>query len=207
MSNLVLNIAIDVSGTPKDDVYVGLVSIKTDQINKIKTLFKKEFPKIYYGKHKGSKLKPDEIRKIIDFLNKNYVFMYSNHISKSDWDYFKNNYPNKTNFLERVYALSYFGLIHNFVHKYHPQNLVVCKENYLNINSTLNYLQYLAKSNNYTIMPSVGYADSMFIIKLADLVASARRKLDNKTFKKFYKYNSLNLKDLDHKFIEKIFEK
>ena len=207
MSKLILNLAIDVSGNPKNEVYVGLVSIKTDKINKITSLFKKEFPRVYSGKHKGAKLKPSDLKKIIEFLDKNNVHMYSNCISKSDWGYFKKNYPNKSNFFERIYALAYFGLIHSFLFKNRTQNLVVCKENYLNIDATLRYFQYLAESNNYLIISSVGYAGSTFLIKLADLVASAHRKLDNKTLSSFKRYRVLKLGDLDNKFIERIFKK
>lgn len=205
MTKLILNLAIDTSGTPQSDIYVGLVSIKTDYINKIRKEFKKKFPKVYYGKHKGSKLKIIEIKNIIKFFNENYIYMYSNHISKSDW--FNNSYPNKTNFFERVYALAYFGIIHNFVFKYHPQNLVVCKESCIDICKTLDYFQYLAKSNNYTIISSIGYAKNTFILKLADLIASAHRKLDNKALKEFDKYTILKLNDLDSKFVDKIFKK
>lgn len=121
MSNLVLNLAIDVSGTPKGDVYVGLVSIKTDQINNFEKSFKREFPNLYYRrKYKGSKIKETELKRVIEFLDKNYIFMYANYVSKSDWHYFMNQYPNKSNPIERVYSLAYFGLIHGFVYKYYP---------------------------------------------------------------------------------------
>jgi len=85
--------------------------------------------------------------------------------------------------------------------------LVVCKESCIDICKALEYFQYLAKSNNYTIISTIGYAKSTFIIKLADLIASAHRKLSNKTLKEFDKYNILNLKDIDYKFVEKIFKK
>lgn len=207
MSKLVLNLGIDVSGQPTEDVYVGLVSIKTDQINKIEKLFKNKFPKLYRGKQKGTKLKEEELKKIIQFLDENFVFMYCNYISNSDWFILKNQYKNKANFYERIYALLYFGIIHSFVFKHYPQNLVVCKEEYINTNATLKYLQYLAKSNDYTIIASIGYANSNFIIKLADLVAAAGRKIPNKNLTEFKKYKLLHLRELDHKFFDKIFEK
>lgn len=83
----------------------------------------------------------------------------------------------------------------------------MCKENYLDINLTLSYLQYSAKSNNYTIISSVGYAGSTFLIKLADLVASATRKLNAKELSKFPRYKLFKIKDLDHKFTDRIFKK
>jgi len=207
MSKLVLNLAIDVSGQPSGDVYVGLVSIKTDDINKIMKLFKNAFPDIYRGRKKGARLDGNELKKVIKFLNDNKVFMFCNYISSKEWFDLKNKYKNKANLFERVYALLYFGLIHQVVFKYQPQNLVVDKENYLDINKTLNYFQYLAKSNDYTIITSVGYSSSTSLIKLADLIASASRKIDKKTLMSFNKYHFLKFKDLNYKFINRIFEK
>ena len=62
MSNLVLNLVIDVSGQPSGDVYVGLVSIKTDEINKIMKLFKNAFPDIYRGRKKGARLDSNKLK-------------------------------------------------------------------------------------------------------------------------------------------------
>lgn len=206
-ARLVLNLAIDVSGTPIDDVYVGLASIATDKINRLEKSFKKSFPRIYHGKHKGAKLKANELLKVIKFLNDNNVFMFTNKISKSDWQMFKNGYLNKSYFNERIYALAYFGLVRNCAHKIHPQNLVVCKESYLDINKVLIYFQFLAKSNNFTIISTYGHANSTFLIKLADIVASTHRKVDNRNLVKFNRYFRYDIKDLDPKFIKKIFEK
>lgn len=207
MSKLVLNLAIDVSGTPKGEIYVGLVSIKTDDFNTVRKQFQKNLPEIYKHSKKGTRLKANELKKVIEFLDKNYVYMYVCHITKSDWYFYTNRYKNKSNLFERVYALAYFGLIHSWVFKYHPQNLVVCKESYLDIHLTLKYFQYLAKSNNYTILSNVGYADSNFLIKLADLVASATRKVDKAELVRFEKLKILKFKDLDHKFVDRIFQK
>jgi len=55
MSKLILNLAIDVSGQPMDDVYVGLVSIKTDNINKIRKEFSRQFPAIYRSNKNGKR--------------------------------------------------------------------------------------------------------------------------------------------------------
>ncbi len=208
MSKLVLNLAVDVSGQPTEDIYVGLISIKTDQIRKITKLFKREFPEIYGSKHrKGTKLSDKELLKIIEFFDRNYIFMYNNHFSQKEWFEWKKKYNNPSYFYEKIYALLYFGIIHKAVHKQHPQNLIIDKENYLDIDKTLGYLDYLAKSNGYTLILSIGYSSSSDLIKFADLIAAAGRKVNRNVLKKFPRFQLLELKDLHFKFIERIFKK
>lgn len=67
--------AIDVSGTPYKMVTIGLVSFNANTVNSIVKEFNKKFPEYSKSKRKGSKIKANDLEKIIRFLDEEKVRM------------------------------------------------------------------------------------------------------------------------------------
>jgi hypothetical protein len=208
-TKLSLIMGIDVSGQPYNSIYVGLTSINMEKLHKIEKDFKKKFPRIFRKKQKGSKLNKSELRNVISFLDDNMIYMKSTIIKTADWHNFFQEYRNKAHLTEKVYSLLYFQLISKNCFKYtsHPYSVTVCKENNININKVLLYVNYLLKSNGYNVILSIGYANSNTVIKLADFVAAARRKLEDKFLKALINFDMFHSKDIHYKYIERIFKK
>jgi len=208
MSNLALNLAIDVSGQPYNTIYVGLITIKTDFIKKFEREFKNTFPKFYRYKEKSTRRSNSELKSIISFLSeKHCIRMFTICLNKKEWIGFKKDY-NKISYLkEKTYALLYGYLFTRVCWRFKPYNAVLCEESYLDINKVVEYCNFL---NNYlkrNVLLTKGNAKSNFLIRLADFVASSHRKLDKKFLEDLQTYNIYKLKDINYKIVNKIFEK
>lgn len=101
-------------------------------------------------------------------------------------------YSKKGYIVERLFAILYFMLLRKFAYPNYKYPVVVCKENYLRIEKVLDTCRRLAKANKYDFDFSVGYAKHNVLIKFADYVAAAYRKVDYKTLKQFRFYNILD---------------
>lgn len=209
MSDLILTMGLDVSGQPCEKIYVGLVSVKMNSLRQCDKNFRKKFPKELRSKQKGAKRKHSELKSIISFLNKNYIFMHSTYFPSSEWFNFEKDFPNKAYIYERIYSLLYFQLISRVCHKYtkNPYTITICIESHININKALKYVGYLLKANGYNIILNTGYANSNILIKFADYVAASHRKVEPKFLEKLERFYIYNAKSINHKYIDKIFKK
>lgn len=209
MSKLILNIGIDTSGQPYENIYVGLVSIKSKNLRKFGKEFKKRFPIEYRGKHKGSKLSYSKIKNIIEFLDKFSIKMYSTHLPSSEWPRVLKEFSNKKNIKEKIYALLYFQLISKCCFKKQsiPYNVSVCVESNVKIDRVLKYLDHLLKSNKYNVVLNTGYASSNITIKIADFIAAGHRKIKEDIIKKITNLERYSFNNLHHKYIHKLLEK
>ena len=208
MSKLVLNLAIDVSGQPYTKIYVGLISIKADYIRKFEKEFKNKLPKFYRYKEKGTKRSSSELKNIISFMNdKNYIKMYTISLDRSDWQDFKTKYGKISYLIEKVYSLLYSYLFTKVCFKFTPYNAIVCEESYLNINRLINYCDRLNKYFKRNVILSKGNAQTTFLIRLGDFIASSHRKVDKEFLKKLKNYRIYKTKSINHKVIEKTLKK
>ena len=100
--------AIDTSGQPYDTIYVGLITIKTDQLNKFEKEFRGKFPKFYRYKEKGTKRSASELKGIISFMNeKSFIKMYTISLNNKEWVDLKSDYRGVSYFIEKAYSLVY----------------------------------------------------------------------------------------------------
>lgn len=208
MSNLVLNMAIDTSGQPYDTIYVGLITIKTDQLNKFEKEFRGKFPKFYRYKEKGAKRSASELKSIISFMNeKSFIKMYTISLNNKEWVDLKSDYKGVSYFIEKAYSLIYSYLFTRVCWKYKPYNAIICEESYLDINRVIEYCNFLNKSLNRNIVLSKGNASINFLIRMADFVASSHRKVDKDYLEKLERYQIYRLKDINYSLVNKIFKK
>ncbi len=208
MSELLLHMGIDVSGNPGGKIYVGLISIHSNNVNYLRKQFKKNFPKLISSTQKGTKRKHNELLKLIYFLD-GKTKMYATKMESNRWFEFHREYKNSSYLNEKVYALLYFQLISHVCHKNtkNPYNIVVCVETTINTDRCINYLKKLLKANKYNVLLTQGRANYSFLIKLADFIAASYRKVninELKGVKNFYYYD---LDKLNHFYYKKLLKK
>lgn len=208
MSNLSLNFAIDTSGQPCDSIYVGLISIKTECINKFEKEFKKEFPKFYRHKEKGAKRTPPELKNIIQFMNKkDYIKMFTISFNQKYWQDYIKRYKDTSFLKEKIYSFLYSYLFTRTCFKHKTYNAVICEETYLDINKVIDYCNFLNKYNQINIILSKGIAKSTFLIRLADFIAASHRKVSIQELKRCNNYNIYSLEQISYILIDKILKK
>ena len=192
MAKIGIHFVIDVSGTPYGKVIMGLVSFNTNLINEILKAFKREFPQLRRSKRKGSKLAKNELKKIIEFLDQRKVRMVSICFNAEDWKYYKSKYGDRAHFKERIFGILYFMLLREIAYTNYKYRVTVCEESFIKIEKVLDTCRRLAKANKYEFDLSTGYAKFDELIRFADYVASAQRKIDAKDLKQFKYYKILN---------------
>lgn len=175
MSKIPLNFYIDVSGQPTSHIYVGLASITPSQLNLFMKSLKNKYPTFLRNKEKGSKLSYEEIKKYLSFMNGNHIHM--SYISFNNWSEFSKFLKNRQYSKEMIYASLYFIAFKQFAKKEFLYPITVCYESYLDIEKVKNYFKKIAKANNYNVQISSAYASQNEIIKIADIIAAAGRKL------------------------------
>mgnify|MGYP001610349232 FL=1 len=168
---------IDVSGQPKEEIIVGMASIRSDYLTEFIRHMKKDRPEFLRHKFKGSNLKSNQIKSYISYLNGKGIRMVSVRFKSAYWSEFKKYLDNKKYWKERVYASLYFLAVKKYARSGYAYPLVVCKESYLDIERVKNYLIKIAKAHGVSFQISDSYASQNDMIKVADMVAAAGRKL------------------------------
>lgn len=150
--------------------------------------FKKRHPEILRNKQKGSGLRANKIRSLINYLNGQKVHMRVVAFKTSYWNKFKGLLKNKQYSKEMIYAVLYFYALKDFSKKGKSFQVTVCYESYLDIEKVKIYLRKLGKAHKYNYQVSSSYASQNEMIKVADLVAAAGRKLRNKELERLDNY-------------------
>lgn len=175
-----LNFYIDVSGQPKGEIFVGISSININYMSKFLSNLKKKHPEFIRNKQKGCNLKPNKIKSFVTYFNGNNLHMCCVVFKRSSWNLVKTFLKNKKYSKEMVYATLYFLGLKEFSKKRKSYQVVVCQENYLDIEKVKSYIKKLGKANNYDYQVSSSYASQNDMIKVSDLVAAATRKIKDK---------------------------
>lgn len=186
MSNAPIRLAIDISGIPPETTYIGLASFNVYQFNDFEKNFKMKFPQHFRSRWKGTKLHPNELSSIIQYMNNNKVRMGSISISSQEWAKSINAYRNmgKGYIKEKILGIYYFNILRQFTLPESVYNgkyeIIVCNENSLDINKVLDSCKKIsdAYNRNYAFQISIQRFNK--ILKFADYVAAAHRKIPEK---------------------------
>jgi hypothetical protein len=183
--------AIDVSGTPRSYVCIGLVSFvshkKTETINE----FYKKFPDLKRSKWKAAKLDSKKLQQIVSFLNEKGVRMFAIEFTNRDWNKWLADLGKEALFNERIYAILYYKLLKCFCWRGRQDieyTITVCEESNLNINSVLDTLRRLCKGGRINVVLNKGRAKYVPTIKFADFVAGSLRKINKRDLEKLTNY-------------------
>ncbi|MBU0471607.1 MAG: hypothetical protein KKF65_03215 [Nanoarchaeota archaeon] len=206
MSRLYLEIAIDTSGQPCETIFIGLASVKTQEIGHLEKKFKREFSVFYKSSQKGTKRTPEELLKIVTFLNKNGLKMHTIRFKSNKWFEFIKEYKDISFLSERIYSVLYFALLKQVTFTNSRYRLTVCNENYLDIQKVIDFCTYLSETKNRRIEFTVGFAKNVFLIRLADFIAAAYRKVKIKDLEKLNNFNIIG-DDVHYSFFDRVFNK
>lgn len=191
-----LQFYIDVSGQPKSDVYIGMISIQNHQAIKVIKSVKKKFPWLFQRKKKASTLKPNEIDSIISLLNGLGVRMVCTQFKSKNWkDLMEFCGKGKSHNYEKIFSALYFQTLKKHSKKENNYPVTVCVENFMDIDKVLNYLKKISSANGFNYQPSKSQARFNEMLKIADIVASIGRK--NKSANKKYNFVDSSPAEID----------
>lgn len=181
---------VDISGTPKPDnngkydkVIVGCASVDQYKISDILQQMESDFPISF--KKKGHKLRPRDLEEIIDFLNKEKVRMITVQFEKEDWKKYRSKYLQEAHMEEKVMSILYYYVLKKKSLKSYIYQAVLDSDTSFDIHQSVRLCQRIARERKYNFKMSFGYLDINEEIKLADWIASARRKIDIETLKNY----------------------
>ncbi len=191
-----LSFYIDVSGQPTSEIFVGLISIHDLEMSKLIKSIKEKYPFFIRNKQKASKMQPQHIKSIISFLNNMKVRMSCIHLKSSSWneliDYVGINKQNK---IEMIFAVLYFIALEKYSQKENIYPLTICIETFMDIDKVMLNLKKLAKAHNRDFQISKSQARYTEMIKFADIVAGAGRKITRENLK--YEFFYFETPDLE----------
>lgn len=172
-----INFYIDVSGQPKDTIFIGLISIQSHDMTNLIRVLKKKDPWLFHRRKKGSSLRPNQIDSIISLLNGLKVRMVCTFFKSKNWNELI-NYCGKEKAYnkEKIFAALYFQTLKKYSKKDNSYPLTVCIETFIDINKTINYLRKISSAHKINFQISKSQARDTEMLKLADIVAAAGRK-------------------------------
>ena len=202
-----LKIVMDISGNPYERTHVGCFAIPYHLVGKVCHEFKKKFPEYCRGKVKGSNLKEKDLLRIINFLDEyEDAYMAASSISNTDWKNLKKELEHKALFKEKILGITYYELLDPITHRKCSYDVSFCKDNFMDIHKAITTAQKLAKANNKHLHCSVSISHLEELLRFADFVASAQRKVSAQNIQKINKYRSHKCLINDRR-IDKIFFK
>ncbi len=188
---------IDVSGQPTEEIYVGMISIEVNELTNFFRKLKKDRPRFLRHNFKGSKLPFNSIEGYLHYFNGQRVRMRCIRLKSKYWNDLRKYLENKRYWKEIIYATLYFIALKEYSKERCTYPVVVCHETYLDIEKVINYLRKLGKAYKIEYQTSHSYASQSFMIKVADIVASAGRKARSLKFDlEFYKEECPDLESL-----------
>ncbi len=171
---------IDVSGQPYNEINVGLSSIQMHKMTYFIKELKNKYPKFIRNKQKGSKIRWNTIRSWLNYFNGQGLRMVCVKLKTKNWNELREFLKEKQYAKEMVYASLYFIALKKYSKKSNSYQVVVCNENYLDIEKVKTYVKKLGNANNLDFQISDTYASQNLMIKVSDIVAAAGKKLKNK---------------------------
>lgn len=171
---------IDVSGQPYNEINVGLSSIQTHKMTSFIKGLKNKYPEFIRNKQKGSKIRWNIIRSWLNYFNGQSLRMVCVKLKTKNWNELREFLKEKQYAKEMVYAGLYFIALKKYSKKDNSYQLIVCNENYLDIEKVKTYVKKLGNANNIDFQVSDTYASQNLMIKVSDIVAAAGKKLKNK---------------------------
>ena len=200
----------DISGVPNKGksgeyelVIVGCVSVNAITLNDLLDNFKSDFPTLW--DKKGSQLTAEQLEIVIDYLNNNKARMLSVPFRPVDWQKYKRKFKDEAHLEEKIMSLLYFKPLNVFTRQSSTYTVLYDSDTTFNIKQSVKLVQRLSRQLGYTFQPSFGYADLNLELKFADWVASARRKMDEDTLRKYRYYYLLNSK-IPHNQLKYVFK-
>ena len=204
------DMAIDISGSPKEDTYFGLFSINSAARPKFTVDFYKNFPKLKHSRWKGTKLGEKELLKIAKYFNENKARVYVTKFLKKDWKKWQQNLPSDEPFFnERIHAIMYYKIIKSscwrgLKKEEQIYNISVDEETNVRMNPLIDTCIRLCKGGRINVSFNKTRAKYSEMIKFADYGAAIHRKVNEKNLKELKHFKIINNR-IEYKEINKAF--
>lgn len=186
---------LDLSGTLKrsrDDIYIGCVLIPDLYKSPFRDKFYREFPSLRSFKKKGTSLDPNKLKQIISYMDEQKIKMccvvLKRHILKQIERDLKEKFSNVKNvpkekvslrfFEERTIASVYFYALSQYAWRGYPYNCFSCMETQFDIQQSFVALSRISYNRGFHFKVACIPRRTEHMIKFADFVASAGRRLD-----------------------------
>jgi len=186
---------IDMSGNlkhPHEDVYIGCVLMNERFNASFREQFYRNFPSLQGFNKKGSSLHHDKLKEIIAFMDskrikmscailKRHIIKQTNHqvhMRIHEAKHIPLKYVTIKSYHERVVACAYHKALQSHAYISYPYHCFSCMETQFNIQETFVAINRLAYSSNHRFRLSCAPRRTEHMIKFADFVASATRKVD-----------------------------
>lgn len=157
---------------------MGLISFHPFTKDSIIDNFRTAFPSLEHKK--GRNLKVGELLPIVEFLDGKKVRMITKRFTTNDWQYIYSRFPNKAYVKEKIFGILYFSVMRRVARKGVVHPVTMCVESHINIAKAQDVCLKLARLNKYQFDISHGNAKSNRIIRMADFVAAAGKKIKTK---------------------------
>lgn len=204
---------IDVSGSiGYDDIFIGNILFNEKYRSKFLHDFYEAYPELNSFNKKGSVLNEDKLLEIIKFMNERRIrmvclkfpFYKYKRVLREAEQKFNSLFREGANISfprERVMSPLYFYLLRENSRKNYGYEGQVCAETQIQIDKVLRRLSQIAYNNAYNFSLSLNHRRNQHMLKFADFVASAGRRIDEYLLKplKYYKIISPDIEEEDFK--------
>lgn len=202
---------LDMSGTLKksnDDIYVGCILMPDLYKSSFREKFYRQFPSLHSFHKKGSALLPLRLKEVIEYMDNDGVKMSCIVLKRHVIDTIRNQIienfykmkkipKNKVNlrfFEEKTAASVYFAALIQYARVGYPYNCFSCPETQLDIQQLFVAINRISYSKKFHFRMASIPRRTEHMIKFADFIASAGRKLD-----KPFLENLKNFKFIEYK--------
>jgi len=182
---------LDVSGNIKnEDFYIGTILFNELYRKKFLEEFYKKFTELKKYDAKGTTLKPSRLKEVITFINDNEILIKNKIKTLTGKD------RPLSFFIEKIAGVLYYYALRCQAKKNYCYDGAVCMESQIKIATVLNELHKISKRDRYHFKLYPTLRTSEHMLKFADYVASAGRKIDW-TYLDSLKYFELIRPDID----------
>ncbi len=207
---------LDISGNiGKEDFFVGVIVFNEKYRKKFLNEYGSRFPNLHSFKKKGTSLTEAKLKEVIKFMNEKRINMTCLHFPKQGLINTETLIENKLKaltgknpavsfFRERILGVLYYYAIK---HKTYPRYVYegnVCMETQIKIDKVLSKLSSISHRDNYHFYLSPNWRRLQHLLKFADFVASAGKRIDP-SFLKGLDYFSLISPDIDEYDLDHVF--
>lgn len=188
---------VDMSGQPfKDDLFIGGIFINKRFVGKFIKEFYEKFPSLRSFRKKSHNLNGEELKKIITYLDYRNIKMICIKFHKHKMNKYKQEIfdrknsnlkykKNLRNFKEKIVGALYYELVKVYSRKNWHYEFEMCAESHLDAMQVMDAMYKLSYRDGYAIHPRTNYRRIQHMLKFADFVAGAGRKIDDFVLKSF----------------------
>jgi|GEM_PF-1662155 len=207
---------LDVSGNIcREDFFIGVIVFNEKYRKKFLHEFQTRFPNLNSFKKKGTVLSKEKLTEVIKFMNEKRINMVclcfprqkltdAENLVTSKLKALTGKNPSVSFFRERILAvLYYYALKYKTYAKYNYEGNV-CMETQIKIDKVLSKLSSISHRDDYHFYLSPNWRRLQHLLKFADFVASAGKRIDHSYLNGLEYFNlispDINEYDLDHVF-------